>query len=106
MNVLTTSSRNIRRVALHKYDPPEMLDTTSAPSGPDDSVVYQTPCKPSKDESAAVSSGGEDSPISIMSESSRRDLNDVFEASVAPRQYLITGASNWADDSDDDDDFL
>ena len=40
-----------------------------------------------------------------MSDSSRRDLNNDFEATV-PRPYLITGASNWADDSDDDVDEL
>ena len=38
-----------------------------------------------------------------MSENSRRDLNEEFEASVA-RPTLITGASGWGDDSSDDED--
>ena len=65
---------------------------------------YQTPCK-SNNQSDAPAVTQEDSPISIMSDSSRRDLNDDFEA-TAPRPYLITGASNWGDDSDDDDELL
>ena len=75
-----------------------MHNTSSASSTESPSVeVYQTPTK-----SNAPANTQEDSPISIMSDSSRRALNDDFEAS-APRPFLITGASNWADDSDDED---
>ena len=79
-------------MALHKYDPPELLNASTT-----DSVEYQTPSK------AKPCAQSLDSPISIMSENSRRDLNEEFEASVA-RPTLITGASGWGDDSSDDED--
>jgi len=92
-------------VALHKYDPPGINSVIDAQSIGDCSTeeMYQTPCKSNNQN--ATPANTEDSPISIMSDSSRRDLNNDFEATV-PRPYLITGASNWADDSDDDVDEL
>lgn len=81
-------------MALHKYDPPELLQK-------DESKEYRTPTK--VEESSSPDS--QDSPISIMSDASRRDLNEEFEASIS-RPTLLTGTCNWADDSDDDDDLL
>ena len=90
---------SIRRVALHKYDPPELLNASTAGVG--ETAEYQTPCKPTN----PSKQNNEDSPISVMSEHSRRDLNEEFEASLS-RPLLVTGASGWGDDSSDDDDDL
>lgn len=63
---------------------------------------YQTPCKeanpPPKQDIC------DSSPISIMSESSRRDLDDEFAATSPRRPHLYTGASGWGSDSDTDGD--
>jgi hypothetical protein len=126
-------------VALHKYDPPELVQasqettntasSSSSNASASSSTKYHTPCKVQDSIQKRTTDGAGtteydedisqqqdnfvDSPISIMSESSRRDLTEEFEASLAAtttitttRPKLITGASNWADDSDEDDDFL
>lgn len=81
-------------MALHKYDPPELLNASTT-----ESFEYQTPSK-----AKPCTLTQEDSPISIMSENSRRDLNEEFEASVTGRPTLITKATGWGDDSSDDED--
>lgn len=85
-------------MALHKYDPPELLNTSVAPSSSANSADYQTPRK-----STVSPNSNEDSPLTIMSGTSCRDLDAEF-AAASPRPFLITGASGWGDDSSDDDD--
>lgn len=73
--------------------------SSSTKENNDDSVEeFQTPCKPTSNNNATA----DDSPISIISDTSRRDLNGEF-AAASPRPTLITGASGWGSDSDDDD---
>lgn len=83
-------------MALHKYDPPELAKATASVST-EGSTGYETPCK-------STNPKQDDSPISIMSDASRRDLNEEFEATVSSRPTLVTGATGWGDDSSDDDD--
>lgn len=70
---------------------------STATTGDDDdlAVVATTPSK-------ATTPVEADSPLSIMSESSRRDLDQEFAASARP--LLRTGAVGWGDDSSDDED--
>lgn len=69
----------------------------------EDSIVFETPSKAV----TSLTSEEADSPLSVMSETSRRDLDQEFAASAQP--MLRTGAIGWGDDSssdEDDDDLL
>lgn len=86
---------------MHKYDPPELMNSATALG--EDSIVLETPSKAV----TSLTSEEADSPLSVMSETSRRDLDQEFAASAHP--MLRTGAIGWGDDSssdEDDDDLL